>query len=374
MPPAIDNLLSNPYRILGLPTCAAQCEIESAARGLRIFADPAQIPPTPFDLPALGPLPRSRMDVESALMALADPASRLQARLRWYNSPPSAALPDNRAAPPATRLDSAIAALHVALRQDPRIDQPARWHDLLLRFQFIAADPRLPPWLAHAENDGDFEKPASPDEITDAVRRLPSAIIALLLARSLDALDHNDFSACQAFLTALTAPDLPTACDESTLAPLLLRVEDTLDSRCTAIDAELRSKLRYPGSGRWSPFYKPNYLATKAAVTSYDTTIRPLQTLLDFASVWKRFARTRFRLVPLLQLFALGWEWSTRYIKAEEMYQLALKYAPGSPFQSKIVADLARIKPFAAKARAVAQKRLRDQRSLAPPRGPNLAS
>jgi hypothetical protein len=79
-----ESLAGNAFRVLGLPASAGQAEIDSAARRMRIWTNPAQVPPTPWDLPWLGPLPRSRPDIEFALARLADPVSRINQRLFWF--------------------------------------------------------------------------------------------------------------------------------------------------------------------------------------------------------------------------------------------------------------------------------------------------
>ena len=56
-------LASNAFRVLGLSGEATQADIDAAARRMRIWNDPAAIPPTPWDTPMLGPLARDAMPV-----------------------------------------------------------------------------------------------------------------------------------------------------------------------------------------------------------------------------------------------------------------------------------------------------------------------
>ena len=81
-----ENFAANAYRTLGLSASATSAEIDAAARRMRIWPDPNRIPPTPWDLPFLGPVDRSRVQIEQAVARLHEPATRLADRLRWYQS------------------------------------------------------------------------------------------------------------------------------------------------------------------------------------------------------------------------------------------------------------------------------------------------
>jgi hypothetical protein len=81
------RMAASAYRTLGLPASATQAQIDAAARRLRIWADPKTVPPTPWDTPWLGPVRRSRNDIEQALSALNEPATRVEERLLWFHRP-----------------------------------------------------------------------------------------------------------------------------------------------------------------------------------------------------------------------------------------------------------------------------------------------
>src|SRR4051794_6356942 len=88
LPLTPEKLAANAYRTLGISASSGQAEIEAAARKMRIWPDPSRIPPTPFDLPWLGPVGRTRNDIEQAVARLNEPASRVEERLLWYTAPP----------------------------------------------------------------------------------------------------------------------------------------------------------------------------------------------------------------------------------------------------------------------------------------------
>src|SRR5205814_4236413 len=119
-----ERLAANAYRVLGLGASAGQSDIDAAARRMRIWPDPRRIPPTAWDIPSLGPIARTRGDIEQAVTRLSNPRTRLQERLLWYHSARPLTLNlnertdgDGARRPPAAspeRNDQAVAALHAA--------------------------------------------------------------------------------------------------------------------------------------------------------------------------------------------------------------------------------------------------------------------
>src|SRR6266496_231524 len=82
---AADRITHNAFRVLGLCATASQACIDQSARKMRIWSDPRRIPPTPWDLNWLGPLSRSKNDVEQAVALLSDPVTRVGERLFWFH-------------------------------------------------------------------------------------------------------------------------------------------------------------------------------------------------------------------------------------------------------------------------------------------------
>lgn len=108
-----ERLAASAYRTLGLSASASQAQIDQAARRLRIWPDPNSVPPTPWDLNWLGPISRSKKDIEQALSLLNEPASRVEERLIWFHG----ADPRPWAAGDVQSLDAALRAL--SARNDP---------------------------------------------------------------------------------------------------------------------------------------------------------------------------------------------------------------------------------------------------------------
>src|SRR4051812_13147230 len=75
----------NPFRVLGLNASATQDEIDRAARMVRLAGNQAL---ADYDDRWLGPMDRSAMAVERALMRLTSPTERLEARAWWFGQLP----------------------------------------------------------------------------------------------------------------------------------------------------------------------------------------------------------------------------------------------------------------------------------------------
>src|SRR5579859_7971544 len=113
----LDRLAANAYRTLGLPAGVSQEAIDAAARKMRVLGEAQSIPASPNDLNWLGPVSRSRADIEQALARLHDPAARVEERFLWLHHP------QNRG--PITDADELL----VVATQDP---DPATRHDALV--------------------------------------------------------------------------------------------------------------------------------------------------------------------------------------------------------------------------------------------------
>ena len=135
---------TNWFRILGLPADATQADIDAAARKMRLWKDPARIPPTEWDFPGWDRMDRGRSSIEPAVAALADPSlvrlqasaavvlrardaagahgrvGRLNARRRRFS----------RRRPMRDRHEAGLLSLLAAARVDPRMIDGRRWVEL----------------------------------------------------------------------------------------------------------------------------------------------------------------------------------------------------------------------------------------------------
>ena len=374
------RLAANAYRTLGLSASAGQSAVDDAARRMRIWSDPRLIPPTPWDLPWLGPLARGRTEIEQAVARLSDPASRVEERVLWYlgAAPPGAGPggPGPEAEGPRTdgplpaHHDAAVAMLHRACASDPDAADVGTWRPVVEAFGALAGSESFAAWLSRVEGEGDFEKRASSAEVAAAARSAPPALAAALASRARAAPDRDDADACAAVVSLLRS----TAARDGTAAvvrDLLDCLEDVLDARCGALDDELRDKLRTIASAP-AGFYAANYAATVAAARTFNASIQPVlgrlhETLGGRAGETDeageagdpkavgpasgedadRLLRMRSRCAGVLALVGLGWEWSGRFVTAEETLQAALVLAEGSRAEASIRKDLERVAPLA---------------------------
>ena len=360
-PPTRERLAANAYRTLGLSASAGQAAIEAAARRMRIWTDPARIPPTPWDLPQLGALARSRSDVEHAVARLVNPDSRLEDRLLWYHGPamiaantPAADAGAASELPTAGRHNRAVAALHAASMTPAGTCDAGLWRRAVTEFNALSESPDYLDWLARVEAEGDFEKRASVEEIAAAVRALPAVVLAAVVPHARAALDGDDVPACSALLDLLRAG----ARSPETSAPLrglLDALEDALDAHCRQMDADLRDKLR---TNRTAPesYYPANLGASMDAAVFYLDTIVPALARIQVVAADDpvRLPRAKSRCADVLTLLALGYEWSGWFVQSERTLLQALDLAGGEG-QAEIQKSLDRVRPLAAEERRALQ-------------------
>jgi hypothetical protein len=341
------RLAGNAFRTLGISGSADQTAIDNAARRMRIFPSPDAIPPTPWDMPAFGPIPRKSSDIEQAVAALYDPATRAEERLLWFVGD----MPPQRGAGFDTntvegRHNRAVMELHNHMPLS---------HDAFRRIDAHAAAPDTLPWLMAIERAGEFEKTASPEEIAAALAALPAACAAEVVTDARHALERSDLETYRAAVALLQQAQSPAAREQ---APRILdALEDVIDARCQAFDKQLRDVLR-TNSQNPHPFFAANVRVTSDVANAYESTVAPfLRQLPDLAGQdSERVARVLARCGQLVRLIGLGWEWSGRFVTSEETYKIALTMVAGSLTEPQVQDDLARVGPLAAHARQIAAR------------------
>ena len=353
MPPLTRELLAaNAFRTLGLPATADQAAVDAAARRLRLWPDPARIPPTPWDVPWLGPLRRARPDVENAVARLADPTQRVAERVLWYHGqrpPPLAAAAQTL---PADDPDAPLGTLHAAVVIDPDAADVDRWRTVLGGWTGDRDEVRRQAdALYAADAAGRFEKAATRAEMAAATAAVPVAIGEHLAARGRAALDAGDADRCQSLVALVAA----TAAGRRTVADLVDRIEDLILARCGQVDHDLRDVLR-TNHANPRPFWARNEPPTRRAADAYNATVNPqlnaFCTMIAKADVDAdadagRLVRVRSKCADLLILVALGWEWSGEYATAVSTLTLAAELAVGSTVAFAVDEALARVRPLA---------------------------
>ncbi|MGI8841022.1 MAG: hypothetical protein ACR2F8_09640 [Caulobacteraceae bacterium] len=86
---ALDWLVSNAYRVLGLPADAGPARIHAAEATLRRSAALGLFESHEADLPQLGPVARTDAAIRAAAGWLENPAERLHDRLFWLHGTPA---------------------------------------------------------------------------------------------------------------------------------------------------------------------------------------------------------------------------------------------------------------------------------------------
>ena len=341
------QLSASAYRTLGLSGSATQGQIDQAARKLRIWPDPKNIPPTAWDLKWLGPITRSKNDIEQALARLSEPATRVGERLMWFNGSdpkPWTAADSARvpaiAAPksPPDLHDRALYRLHMATVRDPNLKDPSQWHDVILGLRQLSSSDEYLCWLVDQENNGDFDKRASLEEIAEALQRLPDSLTAGFIARAEAALENDDF------VVAGRIVELLKGCGQSadkSLAQILDRAEDLLIHRCSRLHEDLERQIKWDRDA-FTQERPHNQQVCRELATVFNESIEPVieewQTLAPGDQ--ERAERIRLSAAKGQIALARAWGWSGRFVIAERTLRSALEKARGSTLEAAILEDL----------------------------------
>lgn len=311
-----ENLAGNPFRVLGLPAGATQAEVDSAARRLRIFQDPADIPPTPCDFSWLGGLDRSSRSIESAVAALADPLSRLHSRLWWFCAAPEEI---DHAGPALAAHDT---FLHTTGRTLLEPADAARWQQALNAAAALQADPAYAQWLDQVEADGDFEKPSTAAERDALLANIARDIAAAAIPAADRLIDSDNIDGVLALLATLRRAG-PAAAD--TTATLIDRIEDALVARCNRRHEE----IDLAWAKRNADLLRP---VCQEILARFNREILPLVNVLYENSGDDDGRRSRARLAAARLLGRTGEAYAAvrNYVQAHDLYTKALTFAQGT--------------------------------------------
>lgn len=353
-----NQLADNAYRTLGISASAGRSEIAAAARKLRIWSDPRRIPPTPWDFPALGPLARSRQAIDQAVARLEQPGLRIENRLLWYAAlippaDPGALLDVSPNATIAQRHDLALAALHAACATTTDGKEVDRWRTAIRLFAGLCQSPDFRNWQQALESAGDFEKRAADQEVLESIEKLPSAIVASMGVKAQGDFNNHRLDQC-ALIVSVIREECPARYAATELEQLFNGFEDSLGVLIRECDAALRDKLR-TNHGNPQLYYAANRPATTNTANQLNARIEPAMTALcSMASDdSNRLTRIRTQCAALLDLIALGWEWSGEFITAEQTLLNALEMTLGSAGEAQIRKDLDRVRPLADQQRSI---------------------
>ena len=315
------------------------------------------IPPTPWDMAWIGPLSRTKNDLEQAVAKLHQPGTRVAERLLWFGvSDPSSqselraatvSTLDNVASRIATHSDAAaqhsaaLADLHGCWLADPDITDVLRWWRVLGRFGELARSEQALNWLMEVERSGDFEKRAAPEEIAGALAALPHAVAAAMAQRANDALDRNDLPACARIIDVLRGSDVGAAVAAQFTSRIHDRAEDALAAHVQDFYERLKS-LRCDRD-RFMKNIGENLRVATWAAEVYNDRIAPQLSQLEPLCANDADRINRCRGMCGAALFRLGhaWIWSGEYETADRTFEAALSLVYGTPLAREIENDRA---------------------------------
>ncbi|HET6246827.1 MAG TPA: hypothetical protein VFE47_03935 [Tepidisphaeraceae bacterium] len=356
IPLTLHDLSRNAFRILGLTASASQAQIDSAARRMRIWQDPAMIPPSANDAPWIGPVPRGKPDIENAVARLAEPASRIEERFWWFCDTPPVSDDLPRFVDPSAIAgfhDAALIDLYRCLLTNAAEDDQAAWQAMIGQFKTLAGSDDYLQWLIETESAGDFEKRATLNEISLAQQHLPGRLSASL-GRSVDsALAGGNFAAAAQAVQLIRSADSAAAEDDPAVEALVDRMEDDLTSRCNKLIEKIDAAWKTRRIAELRP-------ACNHAIARFGTIIQPLidQLVAATANVTRQ-NRAKMHGVSLLIHVADAYGAFENFMASERTLETAAELAAGTPMQSTVADLLEKVRPSVQRQAAGAPRGLR---------------
>jgi len=347
------QLRSNPFRVLGLPASAGQADIFAAARRMRIYASPAEIPATDWDIPLLGTLARARTDIEQSVSQLSDPITRLEHRQRWFGKLPLPSKVAGAAEPNAFGLDPRVAPHDQDLWRIARLfladpsmkKRAAAWEEALLAFCASNSDEGYLRWLRKVEKAGNFDKVATKSEVKFVADGAAAMIAEPIAEQARDALDHGQVALAIGHLRMLKA----LGTNSELIAPFCKgvfdRMEDNVVVRCNQLCEELRRNITWGAGGGVAMKNRHRRICGKAD-EEVARSITPLlhALLLDELGGSERIRRVSLPAARMLRNLGNGWVRGNNLPHAKKILLRAKALVEGTAYTRQLDADLDNVK------------------------------
>lgn len=342
----VQQFARNAYRILGLPGNTSPQDIHDAAGDIRRKAKLGIPRNTPWDLPWLGPLSRSELDVQDAVGRLQDPVRRLRERLFWLQegadvvrhlSPESlqqaawgwqsalAVLARLRPlSRPAAGHDAAVLSLLAASLLDPEVANEKAWAAAIQQWGQLVFSDEYWEAVADTELENGFEPAASVEEIEALRGRTLNLVLENLAGLAKDSMAHQMDIICRRVLRVLHASrlsgDLLTPLEEQILGPL----ESNFEALCSEVRSECGNKII-----RDDGHEAENIVPCEAALARFEKEVQPfLDRFERFASTGDSGILERIREAAAMCLSGLAQDhtWAGKFSTADELLRKALSF------------------------------------------------
>jgi hypothetical protein len=295
------------------------------------------------DLPWLGPVSRTDMDVRDALSRLANPAQRIYERLFWFYERQAAQVSRLDDLQPAVDClmmkehgaglhDAALLSLAVALRLHPLMEEKSVWLQSLALWKESVEAKEFWSLLMSSDLKGDFEQLVTFAEIKELRQRVVQLISAPVADVAKDAAARRDYKACRRALTVLRESVLPLKLVARYENDILGPIEDEMTTLC----GEVFRQVQFFFDGTFIQYRKEK---CDLAFYKFKEELRlGLKRFLDLAgaeslSVYRIFEMTAAGLKSLASSYGIAGEEATSI----KLYQKALALAPpGSTVAAEI--------------------------------------
>jgi hypothetical protein len=362
-PLTLNDLIRNAYRTLGLTAGASEADVDGAARRMRLWENPADIPATENDAPFLGPVRRTRQDIDAAVSRLADPEARVQERLWWFANMP----PENDEGVAAgdsvlERHDAALAQVYRVLVTDANEASLRRWKKLMREFEALSTDDDYLAWLLEREAEGDFEKRATMEEVAAAQGQMAERLSLALAAAADWTLAGGDASAAAQVVQLLqrNAGAAQAAAPSTQHAdPILTQLEERLREKCI----ELREIVDKAWETRQIPILRS---ACHRAINLFERNVKPIfEEAMSLIGDDLRRERAQQEVAALLVHVSEGYEAVYDFVSAERAWNFTAPYAKGTVLEGHAATRLEVAREAARRQRLGVPPQLRE-RGLGP--------
>jgi hypothetical protein len=366
---ASDIFERNAYRVLRLSASATYSDVPKAAANFKRMATLGLSETTEADLPQLGKISRTDIEIRSAVNRMETPEHRLKDRLFWFHLTPKPLdekataqllrkFEGDRRAIAAINHDNALHAIITALGVPLDENGASLWVQAIGKWHQVITNDEYWSLIQAVEERGRFEPAVLHSEIHNLKDNAIRLTCEPLIISTRDAVANNDASTVRRALNCLNELSNTGAWAELAQEEITLPLIAQFEKLCRTVSAECGNGIiREENQG------SNNKKLCDAAISRYRKEIDPaLVKLLECLPIdYKVSQQAKEDAARCLQSIAIDCTWANDLTSSEQLHEDSLKLAGDSAVAIGIKEGLDRIREM--------QKKLRIFRDLKPMSG-----
>lgn len=335
-----DRLKANAFRVLRLPSKASLSDVHRAAGDMRRAVMLGTITTNSGDMPVLGELPNSEIDIRAAVGRIENPERRLMDRMFWFHSD-KASLVEKKT---FIQHDSLLHELFSTFSETVDEACVQKWTKTLQAWHQFVSDDTYWEQIGELEVEGGFEPAAYPSEIESLRSRVVELAAEPLVVAGREAVGRNDAGSIHLILTALGELESTGNWTQSAQLEIASPLVERFKALCKGLRAEFEQKIV-----RKEDVGQQNRASCAAELARFRADVLPelakLTQLLPPGLEAIQEAREEAAL--LLSGIASDFTWADEFIESEKLYEEALKLAENTFGSIRIQAALEGIRSSA---------------------------